>query len=89
MEKRCQHEVQIDGQTVHHHHFACVRSHQTGAGVVAEAELDSAPELKKIPYVKNPDQYPWAFKTKNPRYFFEKPVVIDCLWQSVQPTALN
>ncbi len=51
--------------------------YQTGTGVVAQAEVDSPPERKQLPYVKDPDRYPWAFKVKNARYFFEKPIVIN------------
>jgi hypothetical protein len=51
--------------------------YQSGLGVVAEAEVVTTPERKAIPNVRHPDKYPWAFKVKAPRFFFDTPVVID------------
>jgi hypothetical protein len=56
--------------------------YETGVGVVAEAEVDSHPEEKKIPYVRDPEKFPWAFRVKNARYFFDQPVVIDAALRS-------
>ncbi len=49
----------------------------SGHGVVAEATVDSTPERRRIPRVHDPDKYPWAFRVKNVRMFFDRPVVID------------
>jgi hypothetical protein len=54
--------------------------YESGFGVVAEAEVASAPEQKPPPIkdnVKNLDKFPWSFRIKTPRFFFDKPVVID------------
>ncbi len=51
--------------------------YQTGLGVVAEATVASTPERKIIKFVRHPDRFPWAFRVKDVRYFFDKPVVID------------
>jgi hypothetical protein len=52
--------------------------YHSGVGVVAEAEVSTAPERKSVPVkVHHPEDYPWRFKVKNPRYFFDKPIVID------------
>jgi hypothetical protein len=51
--------------------------YEAGVGVVAEAEVDSQAEKKTVPFVRHPERFPWAFKVKNVRYFFEQPVVID------------
>jgi hypothetical protein len=56
--------------------------YETGVGVVAEAEVDSHPEEKIIPYVRDPEKFPWAFQVKNARYFFDQPVVIDAALRS-------
>lgn len=46
-------------------------------GVVAEAEVASEPKKKRLPQVKDADRFPWAFKVKNVRFFFDKPVLVD------------
>jgi len=51
--------------------------YQTQVGVVAEATVASAPERKAVKFAKDPERFPWAFKVKDVRYFFNKPVVID------------
>jgi hypothetical protein len=51
--------------------------YETGVGVVAEAEVASEPERRTLPYVRHAERFPWAFQAKNPRYFFDKPIVID------------
>ena len=28
-------------------------------------------------FAKSPDRFPWSFKVKDVRYFFDKPIVID------------
>lgn len=53
-----------------------------GIGIVADAEVSSLPERKAIPHVKNPERFPWAFKVKDVRYYFDKPVVIDAALRS-------
>ena len=49
----------------------------SGIGVVAHAEVASAPEKKAIEGVEDPDRFPWRFKVKDVHYNFDKPVVID------------
>ncbi len=49
----------------------------SGHGVVAEAVVDGTPERKKIEVAHDPDKYPWAFRVKNVRTFFDHPVVIN------------
>jgi hypothetical protein len=49
----------------------------SGIGVVAHAEVASAPEKKTIAGVQDPDRFPWAFKVKDVHYYLDKPVVID------------
>jgi hypothetical protein len=51
--------------------------YETGVGVVAEAEVASEPERRTLRYVRQAERFPWAFQVKNPRYFFDKPIVID------------
>lgn len=51
--------------------------YQTQVGVVAEATVGSQPEKKRITFAKDPDRFPWAFRVKDVRYFFDHPVVID------------
>jgi hypothetical protein len=54
-------------------------SYQSGKGVVAEAEVASHPERRVVPYVRNPEKYPWAFRVRAVRYFFDVPVVLDAV----------
>jgi hypothetical protein len=42
----------------------------------------SAPERKVVKFGKDPERFPWAFKVKDARYFFNKPVVIDAALRS-------
>lgn len=54
--------------------------YETGVGVVADAVVASSP--KKNPpeaeeIVKKFDKFPWAFKVRDVRLFFDAPVVID------------
>lgn len=51
--------------------------YESGKGVVAEAEVASVPELRKVTYVRHAEKYPWAFKVTNVRYFFDRPIPID------------
>jgi hypothetical protein len=54
--------------------------YQSSVGVVAEAEVASIPEQRVPPVkglVKNLDRFPWAFEVRNPRFFFDEPVVLD------------
>jgi hypothetical protein len=51
--------------------------YEAPVGVVAEATVASAPEHKLVQFAKNPERFPWSFKVKDVRYFFNKPVVID------------
>jgi hypothetical protein len=56
--------------------------YETGVGVVAEAEVTSEPERRTLPNVRHAERFPWAFQAKNPRYFFDKPIVIDAALRS-------
>lgn len=49
----------------------------TTQGVVAEAEVATAPERGTVEGVRYPDRFPWRFKVRNARFFYEKPVIID------------
>lgn len=49
----------------------------TTRGVVAEAEVASAPELGTVEGVRYPDRFPWRFKMRDARFFDDKPIVID------------
>ena len=51
--------------------------YESGKGVVACAEVASSPELRKVAHVRHAEKYPWAFKVRNVRYFFDRPVAID------------
>lgn len=37
----------------------------------------SLPERKTVKFARHPDRFPWSFKVKDVRYFFDKPIVID------------
>lgn len=54
----------------------------TGSGVVAHAEVASAPEYKPHPRVRHPDKYPWVFRVKNVHLYSDKPVIIDTTLRS-------
>lgn len=49
----------------------------SGVGVVAAAEVASVPERKPNPYTDEANQYPWQFRIRHKRYFFDRPVIID------------
>jgi hypothetical protein len=51
--------------------------YESGVGVVAEATVCSEPERRQIEFVRDPTRFPWAFRVKDVRYFFDKPIVID------------
>jgi EVE domain len=51
--------------------------YESGVGVVAAAEVASAPERRALPMIRDAERYPWAFHVTNVRYFFDAPVVID------------
>ncbi len=51
--------------------------YEVGVGVVAEAEVASTPEHRHLPFVSEPERFPWAFQVRNVRYFFDAPVVLD------------
>ena len=57
--------------------FARAAPGEAPVGVVAEATVASAPAHKLVQFAKNPERFPWSFKVKDVRYFFNKPVVID------------
>jgi len=50
--------------------------YRSAVGVVADAEVASEPERKIVPDV-NAERFPWAFKVRNERYYFDAPIVID------------
>ena len=49
----------------------------TGKGIVAHAQVTSAPENNPHPSVRHAEQYPWVFRVGSPRLYLEEPVVID------------
>jgi hypothetical protein len=49
----------------------------TGKGIVAHAQVTSAPEYKPHPRVRHAEQYPWVFGVRSQRLYLEEPVVID------------
>jgi hypothetical protein len=51
--------------------------YESGVGVVAEAEVASLPERKEIPFARSSAEFPWAFRVRDVRFFFDDPVVID------------
>ncbi len=51
--------------------------YETGKGVVAEAEVASAPERRTLPHVRHAERFPWAFRVTGVRLFFDDPVLID------------
>jgi hypothetical protein len=51
--------------------------YESGVGVVAEAEVTSSPERKEIPFARSSAEFPWAFRVRDVRYFFDDPVFID------------
>jgi hypothetical protein len=56
--------------------------YQTQVGVVAEATVAGSPERRSVKFAKDPERFPWAFKVKDVRYFFDKPMVIDASLRS-------
>ena len=55
----------------------CLCFYESGVGVVAAAEVASLPEHRVLSLIPDAEQYPWAFRVTNVRYFFDAPVVID------------
>lgn len=54
--------------------------YQSTVGVVAECEVASVAERLPVPQpglVHDPERFPWRFRVRNPRYFFNSPTVID------------
>ncbi len=49
----------------------------TGVGVVAHAEVASAPERKSHPRLRHPERYPWLFRLDKVKLYLDKPTVID------------
>lgn len=49
----------------------------TTRGVVAQAEVASAPERGSVEGVYDPNRFPWRFRVTNVRFFFDEPIVID------------
>jgi cell division septation protein DedD len=57
--------------------------YQGGYGVVATADVASAPEDKPMPgIVKDPTKYSWTFQLANVRFFLDEPIVIDAAMRS-------
>ena len=54
----------------------------SGLGVVADAEITSTAERRRISFVKDPDRYPWVFSVAGVRFYFDKPVAIDAALRS-------
>lgn len=51
--------------------------HASGIGVIAHTKVDSLPERKSHPKVRDPERYPWTFRLKDPHLYVKEPVVID------------
>jgi hypothetical protein len=51
--------------------------YEKGVGVVAAAEVASVPEYRILSLIPDAEEYPWAFRVTNVRYFLDAPVVID------------
>jgi hypothetical protein len=54
--------------------------YQSTVGVVAECEVASSAEHQPVPQpelVHEPERFPWRFRVRNPRYFFNTPTVMD------------
>jgi len=49
----------------------------TGKGVVAHADVMSAPERRPHPKVLHSERYPWVFRLSNAKLYLDNPVVID------------
>ena len=54
----------------------------SGKGIVAHALVNTLPEKKRNPKVKDPDRYPWIFGLKEPKLYFDKPIIIDAEFRS-------
>jgi len=54
----------------------------SGKGVVAHAQVVSAPEKKAHPKVRHSEKYPWVFCLKNARLYLDEPTVIDAALRS-------
>ena len=48
-----------------------------GKGIVAHAQVVSAPEKMVHPSVRHPDQYPWVLRVEHVHLYVEEPVVLD------------
>lgn len=53
-----------------------------GKGVMAHAEVDTAPERKPHPAVYDSDNYPWTFRLKNIQLYLNDPIVVDASLRS-------
>lgn len=53
--------------------------YESGVGIVVHAEVASVPEQKVPPVkqLKNLDKFPWAFRLRSARMYFDDPVIID------------
>jgi hypothetical protein len=49
----------------------------TGKGIIAHAQVTSAPENQPHPRVRHAEQYPWVFRIGSPRLYLGEPIVID------------
>jgi hypothetical protein len=56
--------------------------YSSGVGVVADAEITSAAELRGVHFAKDAARFPWAFSVGDVRYYFDSPVVIDAALRS-------
>lgn len=48
-----------------------------GKGIVAHAQVVSAPEKMVHPSVRHPDQYPWVFRVEHAHLYVDEPIVLD------------
>ena len=49
----------------------------SNVGVVADAVITSAAELRPVEFAKKGTDYPWAFTVAEARFYFDRPVVLD------------
>jgi len=56
--------------------------YQAGVGVVATAEVATAPEEKPLPIVKDPSKYTWTFELAHAKLFLDDPILIDATLRS-------
>jgi hypothetical protein len=54
----------------------CIAFYWSGKGIVACAEVASRPERGTVPGLSQPEKWPWRFRVRSVRYFFDSPIAI-------------